>query len=121
MSATFGRWLYRPGQFDDWGFVRDENGPLVARALGPSCDEATEAEHRRNGTDPYEAYARLISAAPELLAACKELRDALAALMRANDTHVTSAEAAGAWVKEVLCIHGFGKRADAAIRKAEGH
>lgn len=65
---TPGPWLYRPNELDDWGMIRGgpEGFPL-AKALGARmADEDELNEHRRNGTDPYEADARLIAAAPDL-------------------------------------------------------
>jgi len=65
------------------------------------------------------ANMKLIAAAPDLLEACKELRDALAAAMRV----VSGSEYADAWLAVCDSIGikpGVGKRADAAIEKAEG-
>ena len=70
---TQGPWLYRPQPYDDWGSVRNGDGYLVAVAANPSISEHQYAEHRAARTDPYEANARLIAAAPDLLAFAKEL------------------------------------------------
>ena len=71
---TPGPWRYRPFEYDDWGIIRmaAPDGALVAIARGGSNDINLN-EHRCNKTDPYEANARLITAAPELLAALKAL------------------------------------------------
>lgn len=68
--------------------------------------------------DQKEADARMIAATPELLASCKELREAAAAMMRVlfdaglEDQLVLELLSAG--VKD-----GFGKRAGDVIAKAE--
>ena len=80
MSAqhTPGPWLYRPQQYDDWGIVRaarrDEFGWQRVICQANHVTEPTDlCAHRENGTDPAEANARLISAAPELLAVLQEV------------------------------------------------
>jgi len=66
MSYTKGPWLYRPNPYDDWGSVRNGEGYLVAVAANPSISESQYAAHRAARTDPYEANARLIAAAPDV-------------------------------------------------------
>jgi hypothetical protein len=62
---TKGPWAYRPREDDDWGVVRGPDGRLVASAkAGRDVSQDEYAEHRQNGTDPYEDNARLIAAAP---------------------------------------------------------
>jgi hypothetical protein len=70
---TPGPWHYRPNEHDDWGFVRaspdcpDLPGGIICQARDPAAlDEATLSEHRKAGTDPWEANARLIAAVPDL-------------------------------------------------------
>lgn len=73
-KATPGPWEYRPDKYDDWGFIR---GPEVERSYGRAKmvvalsrdgpDEKDHSEHRRDGTDPYEANGRLIVAAVNAL------------------------------------------------------
>lgn len=82
-------WSYRPMEHDDWGIVRAPNeqgqfaGGIICQALDPDArDELTLARHREAGTDPWEANARLIAAAPELLEA---LTGALPALEAAAE------------------------------------
>jgi len=77
---TPGPWLYRPHRYDDWGWIRaqpesdDSVGPLIACAKsGKYMDLAELDVHRANKTDPYEANARMIAAAPDMLAALKAL------------------------------------------------
>jgi hypothetical protein len=64
---TPGPWLYRPLKHDDWGWVRTQDGTLVAVARNSPVTDAEQTAHRRNRTDPYEGNARLIAAAPDLL------------------------------------------------------
>lgn len=72
-AATEGPWAYRPDEFDDWGVVKSpprEVGnyepPLILRTVlaqmrdDRRLDEETLSEHRRAGTDPWEANARLV-------------------------------------------------------------
>lgn len=85
MSApqfTPGPWHYRPERHDDWGMVRaspDRDGwpgHIIANAragrdfdvLGKEADE-----HRHNRTDPFEANARLIAAAPDYDAGVEQM------------------------------------------------
>lgn len=65
--------------------------------------------------------ARLISAAPDLLASCKELLGAMYTLMRATDgeAHSTIQEWWAAECERQGIQSGFGKRAMNAIAKAE--
>lgn len=60
----------------------------------------------------------------DLLAACRELRAALAALMRVVVTDPTATEITERWIAELTRIgieDGIGVRADKAIAKAEAH
>src|SRR5574343_560425 len=72
-AATEGPWEYRPDEFDEWGVVKSpprEVGnyepPLILRTVlaqmrdDRRLDEDTLNEHRRAGTDPWEANARLV-------------------------------------------------------------
>lgn len=105
---TPGPWSYRPLEYDGWGTVRgapDAEGRqwIVCRARLPYCSEESLSEHRRNGTDPWEADALLISAAPELFEALDGL------LVAYCDSSSTRA------AKRNAC-----DKARAALAKAEG-
>lgn len=66
MTHTPGPWKYRPLPLDDWGIVRADDY-VICQARDPNVwKEDDLSTHRRNKTDPWEANARLISAAPEL-------------------------------------------------------
>ncbi len=62
---TPGPWEYRPDDFDDWGVVRHGRYHLC-KARDPRVSFEDLPKYRASKTDPYEANARLISAAPEL-------------------------------------------------------
>lgn len=73
-AHTPGPWAYRPFEHDDWGIVRmavrDDTGfHRVICQANYVAHPSDLVEHRQNGTDPAEADARLIAAAPDLLAA----------------------------------------------------
>jgi len=77
---TLGPWVYRPNDYDDWGTVRsvnpDEDGfhRHICKVNYVASPEAL-CEHRKNGTDPAEADARLIAAAPDLLEALMQIAE----------------------------------------------
>lgn len=74
---TPGPWSYRPELHDDWGTVRAGNG-FICKAKDPNVWHELElATHRKNKTDPWEANARLISAAPDMAEALDDLLMAL--------------------------------------------
>lgn len=116
MTRTPGPWDYRPFEFDDWGWVRARNGGnLVAIAKDMTADHHA---HRQAGTDPYEANARLIAAAPDLLAAALKLEEA-------EDHHANCEECEGEGLPELcrLCFPLFDDARcmrRAAIAKAQG-
>lgn len=74
---TPGPWQYRPNRFDDWGTVR-AGEDFICQAKHPHYAEEVLAEHRRLETDPWEANARLIAAAPDLYEALYRIVDSVA-------------------------------------------
>lgn len=79
----------------------------------------------KRDTAVHEANARLIAAAPDLLAALKDMRETCAALMRAVEASASPQREAitHAWVAEMQRLKiddGVGVRANQAIAKAEG-
>ncbi|WP_144423516.1 hypothetical protein [Sphingopyxis sp. 113P3] len=65
-------------------------GGIICQARDPeACDEVTLAAHREAKTDPWEANARLIAAAPELLAAANEAFDFLGGIDGASEIRST--------------------------------
>lgn len=83
-AATPGPWRYRPDQYDDWGIVRAPrdtelgSNPIIANVRSAKYeDAATLGNHRRNGTDPYEANAKFVAAARTALPALLQERAGL--------------------------------------------
>lgn len=117
---TAGPWRLDP---DDMGLVLDADGAPIQTA-GPHAIDDTTAD------GSGYANARLIAAAPDLLAALRECLEVTAAAMRVI-TQIDIGTLVGApaetrnqaFVDEVKVIgitNGFGVRAKAAIAKAEG-
>lgn len=52
-SHTPEPWKYRPNKHDDWGFIRDEKGTLVANALNSDISYEQHDEYRIKSKDPY--------------------------------------------------------------------
>jgi hypothetical protein len=52
-------WVYRPHEYDDWGWIRDSDTDLAACARGDKGDKSHD-QHRTDKTDPYSKYAVLI-------------------------------------------------------------
>lgn len=66
---TPGPWDYRPGEYDDWGWIRGGPGGMTIGHAHSPLDDDEANRHRAAKTDPWEANARLMAAAPELYAA----------------------------------------------------
>lgn len=82
-------------------------------------DGPADVCHVGNGpTSP--ANACLIAAAPDLLASCKELREAMAGAMRVIAEHGALVEAFEAEMRRIGAKDGFGVRVEEAVAKAEG-
>lgn len=71
-KATAGPWAYRPQEYDDWGWVRGNDG-IVATARNPDVHLDDFFKFRNENRDPYESNASFIAHArqdiPDLLAA----------------------------------------------------
>lgn len=87
-------WVYRPDQYDDWGWIRgveqeSEIGryrPIVANAKDSNVKDEAFAQHRQDKTDPYGPNALLITegvnALPDLLTTLETLTQENARLER---------------------------------------
>lgn len=94
-AATPAPWLVRPREHDDWGWIRAEDGSLVAIGRGGTfAGDYDERERhlsvcRAMGIDPYGHNAALIAAArnalPALLAADAAVRGMKEALEEAEE------------------------------------
>ena len=67
-------WKYRPLPTCDWGVVLCADG-FICQAKDPAVTDADLIRHRADRTDPYEANARLIAAAPDMYAVLCELAE----------------------------------------------
>ena len=110
---TSGPWAYRPHQHDDWGIVRTKGRDDMGfqRVICQANYVASPAElitHRSNNTDPAEANARLIAAAPELLEALEKAVEEIEDLRKYANNH-------GGMLDDERCDY-----ARAAIAKARG-
>lgn len=105
---TPGPWSYRTQPHDDWGVVR-AGRYIICQARDPRVDHLDLGEYRRTKVDPFEANARLIAAAPDLLEALEELFASYKRLADSGD--------AGNWALE---DQAEGKLALAALSKARG-
>jgi hypothetical protein len=83
-KSVAGPWFYRPLEHDDWGTIRSSEGELVAVAKDSSISFSELDSYRTKKVDPYEAHARLISAAPDMLKAL-EAQELLASLRMPGD------------------------------------
>jgi len=84
MSApawTPGPWEYRPHKYDDWGVIRARDGFYVAQCSVTRWSDEEREAHRAAKTDPTEANARLIAAAPCVV-------EAAVSLLASNDKTV---------------------------------
>ena len=97
---TPGPWSYRTQPHDDWGVVR-AGRYIICQARDPRVDHLDLNEYRRTKVDPFEANARLIAAAPDLLEALESAVGAMEVLGHPPD-------------------YGALRKAKAAIAKARG-
>lgn len=70
---TPGPWVYSTDCHDDWGTVRTMDGSFVCQAKDPRVTVNDLHGHRAAKTDPWEANARLIAAAPAMSEILDEL------------------------------------------------
>lgn len=112
-AHTPGPWAYRPDTHDDWGTVRAGRYHICQARDPRYVDDEYLRQCRVERRDPWEANARLIAAAPELLAALECTVDCLEYIQRLEKE--TSAPILG-WGVRASRIHA----ARAAIAKARG-
>jgi hypothetical protein len=103
---------YRPLPHDDWGFIRGANGFIYAIARDGGRATASDDEHRRAGTDPYEEVGReivtAVNAYDALLSALTEIAKGEGAFSTDQLTHATN------------CIENMKAIAKAAIAATAG-
>lgn len=118
MAHTHGPWILDSAAAEGAVYCSDATGSIVARTRGDGFEYAPRP------TEEWTANARLIAAAPDLLASLKETREALAAAMRVIHAAVNDkADIIDDLVEamtEAGITNGVGVRAGAAIAKAEG-
>lgn len=107
-----------------WELRRDPRRGVSIVSMGGGIETNSIAYVQFAGTDLADglANANLIAAAPDLLKACKEYREACAAAMRVLAAMCSDA-AINAWrdeLKQLGIADGFGVRGEVAIAKAEG-
>ena len=99
-NFTPGPWEYRTGQSYDWGWVTTATGEFIAQAKDPRArDDRTLDAHRVAKTDPWEANARLIAAAPKMLEALTACQTALA--MMTEPDEIKRSSVLNAWTVAV--------------------
>ena len=106
---------HTPGKWK--ALIEDDEIRVVLDDNLPGYAEIARIERQKEEV----ANAHLVASAPDLLASCKELREALAALMRV--CFVSDCDHSKAWGAELARLgitDGVGVRAQQAIRKAEG-
>ncbi len=79
MSATthdFGRWVAEQSDEEavtgEWT-IRDDEGGLIAEVPNPYVTYEQQVAYAQHDSCPLEAYARLIAAAPDMLAALRDI------------------------------------------------
>jgi hypothetical protein len=75
-GVTKGPWAYRPHKYDDWGVVRASDFHLCQARAPERCSKDELSKARELGIDPWEANARFIAAARQLVPALLAERDA---------------------------------------------
>jgi len=119
VQHTPGPWLYRPEQHDDWGVVRSGRN-WICQAKDPrAATERDFAEHRKAGTDPWEANARLIAAAPDLLKALEPFAKASEIRLCGGDHWTDDKSIQGTDISFHITL-GHLRAAYAAIAKSTG-
>ncbi len=75
IKHTPGPWEYRSRELDDWGVVRADGFVICQARDKKGMSDVAQSKHRADGTDPFEANARLISAAPDMYEALANLEN----------------------------------------------
>lgn len=73
LKITPGPWEYRPHEFDDWGVVKAEKFTICQARDPRYMNEDILSQHRKAGTDPWEANARAIASLPALIEAAEPI------------------------------------------------
>jgi len=112
---TPGPWTYKPTKYDDWGTVKAGKFSICQARDPRAMGDGILADHRHAGTDPWEANARLISAAPDLL----EALEPFAAMLKPHHGDLDD-ERPIMGIEDAVFTVGDLRKARAAIDKATG-
>lgn len=93
-------WDYRPNKHDDWGFIRDLNGDLVAVAKDSSISHDKHDEFRIRKEDPYGPNAKRIVACVNATAGMTDPEKEIREMKEENERLVGAIHDAIIWMRE---------------------